>query len=345
MFELKLKLQKFLIAKKLRRNQETVSSQVTEKNLLNIAFSVILKLLLLSFFGLVIIFPFIFMINISLMTDDESEALKRSFQFASDFTVGKTYFVQAEGGSGGFDIRPWSEVVQNTYSRAITSGYWQSLMVTSVNVLLSVFFKIFITFLMGYAFSLRNWRFKGLIWFLALALLVLPEVALLSGQYTVVVKTNLRSSLFTVLLAMVLPFSASIFNTVMYKNAFEAIPGRIKEVSLVDGAGGMKYLFKVAFPMVIPTTLTIVILTALASWNAYLWPSIVNGDNKSWQLISVWLFKAGIDERDSNAGSNVQLNIRMAAAIIVILPMFVVYLLFRKRIMNAISRQGSTIKG
>ncbi|SYV97042.1 Uncharacterised protein, partial [Mycoplasmopsis edwardii] len=107
MFELKLKLQKFLIAKKLRRNQETVSSQVTEKNLLNIAFSVILKLLLLSFFGLVIIFPFIFMINISLMTDDESEALKRSFQFASDFTVGKTYFVQAEGGSGGFDIRPW----------------------------------------------------------------------------------------------------------------------------------------------------------------------------------------------------------------------------------------------
>ncbi|WP_416374041.1 ABC transporter permease subunit [Mycoplasmopsis cynos] len=147
-----------------------------------------------------------------------------------------------------------------------TSGYWQSLMVTSFNVLLSVFIKIFITFLMGYAFSLRNWRFKGFIWFLALALLVLPEVALLSGQYSVVIKTNLRSSLFTILLAMVLPFSASIFNTVMYKNAFEAIPGRIKEVSLVDGASGLKYLFKVAFPMVIPTTLTIVILTALASF-------------------------------------------------------------------------------
>ncbi|AKF41121.1 carbohydrate ABC transporter permease [Mycoplasmopsis canis] len=346
MFELKLKLQKLLIAKKLRRNQETVSSQVTEKNLINVVASVLLKLFLLSFFGLVIIFPFIFMINISLMTDDEAEGLKRTFQFASDFTLGKTYFVQTDPNStGGFEIKPWAEVVQNTYDRAISSGYWQSLMVTSVNVLLSVFFKIFITFLMGYAFSLRNWRFKGLIWFLALALLVLPEVALLSGQYTVVVKTNLRSSLFTVLLAMVLPFSASIFNTVMYKNAFEAIPGRIKEVSLVDGAGGMKYLFKVAFPMVVPTTLTIVILTALASWNAYLWPSIVNSDNKDWQLISVWLFKAGLDERDVTAGANVQLNIRMAAAIIVILPMFIIYLLFRKRIMNAISRQGSTIKG
>nr|WP_318032968.1 hypothetical protein [Mycoplasmopsis cynos] len=62
-------------------------------------------------------------------------------------------------------------------------------------------------------------------------------------------------------------------------------------------------------------------------------------------MISVWLFKAGLDERDQNAGNNIQYNIRMAAAIIVILPMFVVYLLFRKRIMGAISRQGSTIKG
>ncbi|ATO30816.1 ABC transporter permease [Mycoplasmopsis bovirhinis] len=346
MFELKLKLQKLLIAKKLRKNQEIVSSQVLEKNLVNVVISVLLKLLLLSFFGLVIIFPFIFMINISLMADDEAEGLKSTFKFASDFTLGRTYFIQSDPeASGGFEIRPWSEVVQNTYNRAISSGYWQSLMVTSVNVLLSVFFKIFTTFLMGYAFSLRNWRFKGLIWFLALALLVLPEVALLSGQYTVVVQTKLRSSLFTILLAMVLPFSASIFNTVMYKNAFEAIPGRIKEVSLVDGAGGLKYLFKVAFPMVVPTTLTIVILTALASWNSYLWPAIVNSDNKDWQLISLWLFKAGLDERDSSSGANVQLNIRMAAALIVIAPMFIVYLLFRKRIMNAISRQGSTIKG
>ncbi|UWV81756.1 carbohydrate ABC transporter permease [Mycoplasmopsis cynos] len=346
MFELKLKLQKLLIVKKLRRNQETVSSQVTEKNLINVFASVLLKLLLLSFFGLVIIFPFIFMINISLLTDDEAESLKRTFKFASDFTVGKTYFIQSgTDATGGFSIRPWAEVVQNTYQRYATSGYWQSLMVTSFNVLLSVFFKIFITFLMGYAFSLRNWRFKGFIWFLALALLVLPEVALLSGQYSVVIKTNLRSSLFTILLAMVLPFSASIFNTVMYKNAFEAIPGRIKEVSLVDGASGLKYLFKVAFPMVIPTTLTIVILTALASWNAYLWPSLINSENKNWQLISVWLFKVRIDERDQNAGANIQYNIRMVTAIIVILPMFVVYLLFRKRIMGAISRQGSTIKG
>ncbi|WP_416373826.1 hypothetical protein [Mycoplasmopsis felis] len=89
---------------------------------------------------------------------------------------------------------------------------------------------------MGYLFSLRSWKGKGFVWFVALSLLVLPEVALLSGQYTVVIRTGLRSNLFTIVLAISLPFVSSIFNTVMYKNAFEAIPGRIKEVSLVDGA-------------------------------------------------------------------------------------------------------------
>ncbi|UWV77369.1 hypothetical protein [Mycoplasmopsis cynos] len=112
----KVKATKITHTKKLRRNQETVSSQVTEKNLINVFASVLLKLLLLSFFGLVIIFPFIFMINISLLTDDEAESLKRTFKFASDFTVGKTYFIQSgTDATGGFSIRPWAEVVQNTY--------------------------------------------------------------------------------------------------------------------------------------------------------------------------------------------------------------------------------------
>lgn len=347
MFELKLKIQKLLIKRKLNKNQERVSSQVVDSNPLSIFMSGALKLLVLCFFGIIILFPFFLMISISFMTDDEAEAMKKSFRLISDFSEGKTYFTSTVTGeeSAGFDIKPWAEVVQNTYARALSSGYWKSLAITSFNVVVSVVLKVFITFLMGYAFSLRNWRGKGFIWFCALALLVLPEVALLSGQYTVVIRTNMKSTLFTLVLAIALPFVASIFNMVMYKNAFDAIPGRIKEVSLVDGAGGIKYLFKVAFPMVVPTTLTIVILTALASWNSYLWPSLLVGNKAEFELISTWLFKAGLNQNDPNASAAVQINIKMAAAIAVIMPMFIIYLLFRKRIMGAISRQGSTIKG
>lgn len=227
------------------------------------------------------------------------------------------------------------------------TNYWGSFALTFLNVLVSIVAKIFVTLLAGYAFSLKNWKGKSVLWTILISLLVLPEVALLAGQYYVVTKVNdniipLRSNYAGAIAIMVLPFSASIFNILMYRNAFDAIPSRIKEVAMIDGAVGAKYLFKIAIPMVMPTTLTVIILTALASWNAYLWPSI-NFQNK-YQVMSIWLFSAGRDPEGID-DAKLFLNIRLAAAILVTLPMFVAYMFARRRIMNAISRQGSAIKG
>ncbi|WP_406614533.1 carbohydrate ABC transporter permease [Mycoplasma corogypsi] len=347
MFELKLKIQRWIFKSKINKNQERVSSQVHETSPSSVVAAGALKLLLLCFFGVVIIFPFAFMILMAFMSDNEIESIKNSFRLLPSFGPGSTYYVN-NGTNGDLHgivfTNNWSEIVANTFKRAASSGYWNALLLTVLNVLVSVVFKIFVTFLMGYAFSLRNWRGKGFVWFLALALLVLPEVALLSGQYFVVLKTQLTSTYIGFLLAVAFPFTASIFNATMYKNAFEMIPGRIKEVSLIDGAGGAKYLFKIAFPMVMPTTLTIVILTSLASWNAYLWPSIISTINGTKnEVLSVWLFNAGLDVNDSEARRLE--NVRMAASILVLVPMFCGFLFFRKRIMAAISRQGSAIKG
>ncbi|VEU75476.1 ABC-type maltose transport systems, permease component [Mycoplasmopsis maculosa] len=238
---------------------------------------------------------------------------------------------------------PWS---QNDWQK----GYLFSFLLTFSNVLLSIFLKVFVTLLLGYAFSLKKWWGKEFIWFILLSLLVLPEVALLSGQQWVVIQlnqlfkpsNNQKTSLFIYnLFIIAVPFIASIFNALMYRNAFEAIPGRIKEVAMVDGAIGAKYLFKIAIPMVAPTTLTIVILTALASWNSYLWPSLIAGSD--YRVMSVWLFGVGRENEDQNGP--IFNSIRMAGAILVIAPMFLFYFVFRKKIMNAISRQGSAIKG
>jgi|GEM_PF-5102905 sn-glycerol-3-phosphate transport system permease len=76
---------------------------------------------------------------------------------------------------------------------------------------------------------------------------------------------GIKDNFFGMVFLVAIPFVASIFNALMFRNAFEAIPGRIKEVAMVDGAVGWRYLFKIAIPMVVPTILTVVILTALAS--------------------------------------------------------------------------------
>lgn len=230
------------------------------------------------------------------------------------------------------------------------TGYVYSFLITFINVLVSIALKIFVTMLLGYAFSLKKWYGKEFIWFILMALLVLPEVALLAGQSSVVesmkksfaITSKAKTSQYAFYVFVIaIPFVASVFNALMFRNAFEAIPGRIKEVAMIDGVVGWKYLFKIAIPMVSPTTLTVIILTTLASWNSYLWPSLVA---TGYPVMSVWLFNTGIEQIEG--GNDIVLkNIKMAGAVLVILPMFIFYFLFRTKIMNSISRQGSTIKG
>lgn len=261
------------------------------------------------------------MVSLSLMSDTQIE----------EMNSGNAIYLAPDGFN-------WSN-----YSQASESGYWAALGYTSANVFISIVFKIIITMCLGYAFSLKKWRGKKIIWRFLLALLVLPEIALLSGQFQVVVNLGLRDSITPLVLAFSLPFVASIFNALMYRNAFEAIPSRIKEVAYVDGATGIKYFFKVAVPMVVPTTLTVVILTALAAWNAYLWVNTIK--NGGVEVLSTWLFLIGTRFDAEGQVIAKYENISMAGAIIVILPMIIVYFIFRSKIMNAISKQGATIKG
>lgn len=322
MFGWKLKNQALWAKIKHRKNKEKTAQQVRDTSIFTLMTTSILKLLVLCFFGLIIIMPFAFMILVAAMPDIQAETLVSSFTLIP---------------------KEWE--INTNLTRAYNSEYWNSVLLTFVNVLFSIVFKIIVTMLAGYAFSLKKWWGKELIWWIFIALLVLPEVALLTGQYKVVVlldEISIRKSFLGVVSVISLPFMASIFNALMFRNAFEAIPKRIKEVSIIDGATGWKYLFKIAMPMVMPTTLTIVILTALASWNSYLWPALVAGSD--YKIMSVWLFDAG---RDVNAEESDRIlqNVKMAGSIVAILPMFIFYFLFRKRIMSSISRQGSTIKG
>ncbi|MGP1451215.1 MAG: carbohydrate ABC transporter permease [Metamycoplasmataceae bacterium] len=322
MFELKLRSQKKFLNFRLRKNRDRTGQQVREISTLSIVTSVFLKLLLLVFFSMIVLLPFFFMLFVAVMPKSQSDLLKSQFSFFPKEWVWRNFPDAIKGA---------------------TSSYWTSFFLTSANVILSIVLKVFVTMLAGYAFSIKTWRGKEFLWSLFISLLVLPEVALLTGQYKMVLfldEIKIRQNFAGTVLTIALPFIASIFNALMYRNAFEAIPNRIKEVAMVDGAVGAKYLFKIAMPMVTPTTLTIVILTALASWNSYLWPALIAGTD--YKIISVWLFDVG---KDPNDDKRVDQSLKMAGAICAVLPMLLFYFLFRKRIMNAISRQGSTIKG
>ena len=308
MFGIKLKIQKWLSNIKLRKNKERTANQVRDTSFFKAFITLFAKILLLSFFGLIILLPFFFMIFVAMMPDIQSDALKQNFSFFP---------------------KSWHPENFAEAIRSSKSSYWVALGLTLANVLFSIVLKIFITMFAGYAFSLKNWRGKNIVWALVVRF----------NEWMPGIKDNFFGMVFLV----AIPFVASIFNALMFRNAFEAIPGRIKEVAMVDGAVGWRYLFKIAIPMVVPTILTVVILTALASWNSYLWPSLISGGEVKYKIMSVWLFEVG--RKIIGTEERVQSNIKMAGSIIAILPMFIFYFIFRKKIMGSISRQGSTIKG
>ncbi len=318
MYLIRLRLKQAITKWRLARAGEKVSKQIKDSSLIWAILSLLVKIIILGIGVMIILFPFYYMLAGSLMSPEEIEDTN--------------------------NIHLWPKHLQwSNFTKAFVSGYWSALLFTGSITFVSIILKIFITLLMGYAFSLKKWRGKKALWWLFLMIMMLPEVALMAGQFRVVTQLQWREGTM-MMAAMILPFIASVFSAMMFRNAFEAIPLRIKEAAFVDGASEIKFFFKVAIPMVTPTIWTVGILTAFAAWNSYMWPALLlSGAGSDKQVMSTWVFTTGLPDDPND--NRLLMEVRLAAAVIAIIPMFIVYFAMRGRIMRAISRQGSAIKG
>lgn len=323
MFKIKLKIQQFLGNIRINFIKEKVGRMPAHSSLISTIIKTILKLFVLLFFGTIILFPFVYMISIALMSDLEVETMDK---------VGTA-----------FQLFP-KEAMWGNFKRAYQDGYLTALLNNILVTAMSIVARIIITALMGYGFAIKKWRFKKTLWAVFLGMMMIPEVALITSQYKVIATLNMTTGGW-VFLAMVLPYASSVMSAFMFTNAFNSISDRIKEAAAVDGCGSMTYFWKVAFPMVRPTIWTVTILTAFASWNAYMWPTLITSGDSSKYVLSTWLFNTGKKIGDQGQTLGILKNVRMAASIIVTLPMFIAYFLFRKRIMDAVGKRGSTVKG
>lgn len=224
----------------------------------------------------------------------------------------------------------------------INQVYSGALFASIATTVVSVLTRLFFTLSFGYAFSLPNWKIKQFSWVFFLLLITIPESGILLGQFAIVQKTFLKNTL--IFVGLTIPFVTSVFSGYMFKNAFESIPPQIREAAALDGASNFEYFFKVAIPMIRPVIWTVVIITSFGAWTSYFWPNMILGsETASWQPLSLWVFNAGnlpgVEER------RFLISVRLAAAVLAILPMFIIYFLFRERIMRAITQQGAIIKG
>ena len=183
------------------------------------------------------------------------------------------------------------------------------------------------------AFAFARLQFKGrnAVFALFLSLMMIPTELVIITNYVTIVNWNMRNTY----LGLILPSVTSVFYIYLLKENFEAIPDELYQAAKVDGTSDLKYLVKVMIPICQPTVVTIVILKVIECWNSYVWPRLITYD------ANYFLVSNGIQEIRENGFGRENTPAMMAAVVVISIPLIVLFLCFRKKIMAGVSRGGT----
>ena len=188
-----------------------------------------------------------------------------------------------------------------------------------------------VTVLAAFAFSRLEFPGRDLVFALFLALMMIPAELVVITNFVTVTKLDLRNS-FT---GLILPSVTSVFYIYLLREHFSQVPDEMYYAAKVDGTSDLKYLLKVMVPVCKPTVVTITILKVIECWNSYVWPRLVTDEE------AVYLVSVGIQQIRENGFGRDNIPAMMAAVVVICLPLIVLFLCFRDRIMEGVARGGT----
>ena len=182
----------------------------------------------------------------------------------------------------------------------------------------------------AFAFARMDFRGKGLLFTLFLALMMIPNELVIITNYVTITNFDLRNSF----MGLILPSVTSVFYIYLLKENFEQIPDELYYAAKVDGTSDMKYLLRVTLPICRPTIITVTILKVIECWNSYVWPRLITDDP------AYFLVSGGIQEIRENGFGRENIPAMMASVVVISVPLIVLFLIFRKKIMAGVARGG-----
>jgi multiple sugar transport system permease protein len=182
----------------------------------------------------------------------------------------------------------------------------------------------------GYALAKMRFRGRQGIFYVIVFTMSLPFQITLIPNYITMVNLHLVDTF----LALVLPFAVSAFAVLMFRQAFQGLPQALIDAARMDGCNELRIIFTVLWPNIKPTLVTVAILTFIGSWNEVLWPLIViRNENLMTMPQLVTLFAVG-GRADS------QLGVKIAAAVLLALPVMIAFLFFQKHFISSMASTG-----
>ncbi len=262
---------------------------------------------LLALWALFVLFPFYWMV----LTSVKSYSAYSSEYIPQFFTLSPTLENYAEA----FGAVPLDRYFINTL--LFTLGTTAIMLV--------------VTTLAAYGFARLNFRGKDLVFTLFLALMMIPNELVIITNFVTVTELDMRNTF----QGLILPSVASVFYIYLLKENFAQVPDELYYAAKVDGTSDLKYLWKVMIPICKPTLITITILKVIECWNSYVWPRLITDD------ADYFLVSNGIQEIRENGFGRENIPAMMAAVVVICVPLIILFLVFRQKIMAGVSRGGT----
>ncbi len=263
--------------------------------------------ILLSLWALIVLFPFYWMI----LTSVKSYGAYNAEHVPTFFTLSPT--------------------IQNYIDAFTTVPLIGYLLNTVIFAVATTVIMVIVSTLAAYAFARLNFRGKNLVFTLFLSLMMIPSELVVITNFVTVTNLDLRNTF----VGLVLPSVTSVFYIYLLKENFEQVPDELYRAAKVDGTSDLKYLWKVMIPICRPTIITITILKIIECWNSYVWPRLIT-DDPAYYLVS-----NGIQEIRENGFGRENIPAMMAAVVVISVPLIVLFLIFRKKIMAGVSQGGT----
>lgn len=224
----------------------------------------------------------------------------------------------------------WSNYIEAWTDASFGEYFWNSVIITALTVAGQL---IFCT-MAAYAFARMEFPGKDFLFTLMLSTLILPEAITWVPNFITVSWLGRVTPLQWInnWPALTIPFMASAFSIFLLRQFFRQIPEDLWDCARIDGAGHVRYLLTVVVPLSRAAMVTVVLFSFIGSWNALAWPILVT-TTPDWRPISYGMF-AFLTE----AGSLTHL--RMAGAVITILPLIVIYFFTQKQFTEGIATSG-----
>jgi len=189
--------------------------------------------------------------------------------------------------------------------------------------------QLLICSLAAYAFARLQFPGRNAIFLFCLSLMMVPGQIFTIPHYEIMVKMHLVDTV----TALWLPKLFSVFGVFMLRQFFLTLPRELDEAAKIDGAGYLRIYGQILLPLIKPALISLAILTALTTWKDLMWPLIIN---------------SSYDKLTLSAGLGLLIGehttyypLVMAAAVLAVWPMLVLFFLLQKHFIQGIALTGT----